>query len=124
MKPSYSTCPTRPTSSTLVRVRAWPAAILGRSLTGRPAAVDQLRSSGSLDRIGTLVLTHLGPKRLVTLQALLSARSAGAGQVQVYLSNPAFQLVRSKLGAPLRSGRLQLPACPAQAGAALGAHVL
>ena len=62
--------------------------------------MDQLKTSGMVDSISTLVLTHLGPKRLVSLQALLSARSAGAGEIQVYLSNPALQLLQSKLGVP------------------------
>ena len=51
-----------------------------------------------LDSISVLVLTHLTPKRLASLQALLQARGQGAPQLEVYLSNPALQLLRSKLG--------------------------
>lgn len=65
-------------------------------------AVERLQSIVSLDSISTLVLTHLTPKRLPTLQALLQAR--GTSQpLEVYLSNPAHQLLRSKLGAALEN---------------------
>ena len=64
------------------------------------SAVDQLKATGALDKVTTLVLTHFSPKRLPSLQALLSARSQGTGQIEVFLSNPAGQLLRSKLGAP------------------------
>ena len=61
-------------------------------------AVERLQSVVSLDSISTLVLTHLTPKRLASLQAFLQARGT-TQPLEVYLSNPAHQLLRSKLGA-------------------------
>ena len=72
-------------------------------------SVERLQSVVPLDSVSVLVLTHLTPKRLPSLQALLQARGS-AQQLEVHLSNPALQLLRSKLGCRLPGS--QLHQCP------------
>jgi flavorubredoxin len=53
-----------------------------------------------------IVLTHLAPNRVPVLEALLAAtaqgRAPGSAQLEVHLTNPAMQLLQSKLGAFVR----------------------
>ena len=58
-----------------------------------------------LQRVSAVVLTHLTPKRMPSLRALLQ-RLGGQQRTQpldIHLSNPALQLLRSSLGAQLLS---------------------
>ena len=58
----------------------------------------------ALRDVRTVVLTHLTPKRMASLKALLERRGRalfGAGPLDIHLSNPALQLLRSSLGVPL-----------------------
>ena len=75
-------------------------------------AVAQLQTAVALKDVGGLVLTHLTPKRMPSLRALLQRLSqARAGSLDVHLSNPALQLLRSSLGEAMLggTGRGQLP---------------
>ncbi len=68
-------------------------------------AVRALESVLALKDLRTVVLTHLTPKRMASIKALLECRSralSGAGPLDIHLSNPALQLLRSSLGAFLR----------------------
>ena len=73
--------------------------------SGYGYAVRALESVLALKDLRTVVLTHLTPKRMASVKALLERRSPalfGAGPLDMYLSNPALQLLRSSLGALLR----------------------
>ena len=65
-----------------------------------------LESVLALKDLRTVVLTHLTPKRMASVKALLERRSRAlfnAGPLDIHLSNPALQLLRSSLGALLRN---------------------
>ena len=63
-------------------------------------AVEALQSSGFLDRISHIILTHLTPERMKSIRAVLEKRRAHAdtAYLEIHLSNPALQLLRSSLG--------------------------
>jgi flavorubredoxin len=63
--------------------------------------VDALESVTSVSALTHVVLTHLNPKRIQSLRAVLKKRQqqGDAPPLEVYLSNPALQLLRSSLGA-------------------------
>jgi hypothetical protein len=74
-------------------------------------AVRALESVVALKDMRTVVLTHLTPKRMASVKALLARRAraaSGAGPLDVHLSNPALQLLRSSLGATSLLGRTLL----------------
>ena len=59
----------------------------------------ELQTAVDLKDVGALVLTHLTPKRMPSLRALLQRLSQDRTRpLDVYLSNPALQLLRSSLG--------------------------
>ena len=64
-------------------------------------AVARLQKTVALQSVTALVLTHLTPKRMPSLKALLQllAGRGGSAHLDIYLSNPALQLLRSSLGA-------------------------
>ena len=64
-------------------------------------AVARLEQTVALQSVTALVLTHLTPKRMPSLKALLQLLSGrgGAPRLDIHLSNPALQLLRSSLGA-------------------------
>lgn len=62
------------------------------------AAVATLEQTIRLQSLRRIVLTHLTPKRLPSLRALLERKKAAGGPLDVHLSNPALQLLRSSLG--------------------------
>ena len=67
-------------------------------------AVRALEAVVALRDVRTVVLTHLTPKRMASVKALLERRARalfGAGPLDIHLSNPALQLLRSSLGALL-----------------------
>jgi len=73
--------------------------------------VRALESVVALKDVRTVVLTHLTPKRMASVKALLAHRAraaSGAGPLDVHLSNPALQLLRSSLGATSLLGRTLL----------------
>ncbi len=69
-------------------------------------AVATLEQTIPLQSLRRIVLTHLTPKRLPSLRALLERKKAAGGALDVHLSNPALQLLRSSLGEPIA---MQLP---------------
>ncbi|CAL8463910.1 g3445 [Coccomyxa elongata] len=60
--------------------------------------VATLEQTIPLQSLRRIVLTHLTPKRLPSLRALLERKKAAGGALDVHLSNPALQLLRSSLG--------------------------
>ena len=63
-------------------------------------AVARLEQAVALQSVTALVLTHLTPKRMPSLKALLQLLgSRGGAPLDIHLSNPALQLLRSSLGA-------------------------
>ena len=90
-------------------------------------AVACLERTAALQNVRALVLTHLTPKRMPSLKALLQLLGGrGGARLDVHLSNPALQLLRSSLGAArgpdVQSGgcceraRCSLCRCPALDG--------
>ena len=61
-------------------------------------AVATLEQTIPLQSLRRIVVTHLTPKRLPSLRALLQWKQAAGGALDVHLSNPALQLLRSSLG--------------------------
>lgn len=63
--------------------------------------VAQLQACGAVSSLKSLVLGHLTPKRMPSLKAVLKvlADRGGDSSLDVYLSNPALQLLRSSFGA-------------------------
>lgn len=53
---------------------------------------------GNLDQCSTLIITHLTPKRLESLKAVLAVLLHAGAPVELYLSNPAMQLLQSSFG--------------------------
>ena len=64
---------------------------------GLSCAVPALDKAISLKALKGIIITHLTPKRLPSLRALLKKRK-GLVPLDVHLSNPALQLLRSSLG--------------------------
>lgn len=64
-------------------------------------AVATLEQTIPLQSLRRIVVTHLTPKRLPSLRALLLQKQAAGGPLDIHLSNPALQLLRSSLGDPL-----------------------
>ncbi len=64
-------------------------------------AVATLEQTIPLQSLRRIVLTHLTPKRLPSLRMLLERKKEAGGPLDVHLSNPALQLLRSSLGRPL-----------------------
>ena len=61
-------------------------------------AVATLEQTIPLQSLRRIVVTHLTPKRLPSLRALLERKQAAGGPLDIHLSNPALQLLRSSLG--------------------------
>lgn len=79
----------------------------------RHVAVAALETAGPVGTFHALVITHLTPRRIPSLRALLEARAeAGAKPLEVYLSNPALQALRSSLGPSLSPPFLNVSAAP------------
>lgn len=74
--------------------------------------VDSLKQIGPLDRLGTLIITHLTPKRLDSLRSVLSTLLDAGAPVEVWLSNPAMQLLQATAGAPGCIGTSPSSPCP------------
>lgn len=66
-------------------------------------AVAALERFVSLQDIQHLVITQLTPKNVPSIKALLKARntSDGSSQLQITLSNPAKQILKSTMGMSL-----------------------
>lgn len=65
------------------------------------AAVKALERESPLRDLRYIVLTHLTPKRISSIKEVLQRRQTalfGAGPLEIFLSNPALQLLRSALG--------------------------
>jgi hypothetical protein len=64
-----------------------------------PTTVACLKQQTDLAAISHVVITHMGPNRIPSLRAVLSAiteaRGAGAPPVQVVVSNPLVQVLES-----------------------------
>ena len=57
----------------------------------------------SLSSISALVITHLTPRRIASLKEVLRRRAGASPQLEVYLSNPAVQALRSNLSKFIRA---------------------
>ncbi|KAK9827610.1 hypothetical protein WJX81_005946 [Elliptochloris bilobata] len=71
--------------------------------------VRTLESVVALKDLRTVVITHLTPKRMASFKALLERRARtlfGAGPLDIHLSNPALQLLRSSLGSDEEGAKL------------------
>ena len=56
-----------------------------------------------LSSISALVITHLTPRRIASLKEVLKQRAGASPQLEVYLSNPALQALRSNLSKFVRA---------------------
>ena len=56
-----------------------------------------------LSSISALVITHLTPRRIASLKEVLKRRAGASPQLEVYLSNPALQALRSNLSKFIRA---------------------
>ena len=67
------------------------------------SAVAELERFISLKDIDHLVVTQLAPKNVASIKAFLQRRntSDSASQLQITLSNPARQVLKSTMGTPL-----------------------
>ena len=64
------------------------------------AAVPTLESVVRLENLTHMVVTHLSPKRIGSLREVLALRAKRqpAARLQLIMSNPALQLLRTSLG--------------------------
>lgn len=69
-------------------------------LTPVACAVQALERFISLSDIKYLVISHLSPKRVPSFKAFLQKRKGGS-ELQVALSNPAMQVLKSNMGEPV-----------------------
>ena len=66
------------------------------------AAVPTLEGVVRLEQLTHMVVTHLSPKRIASLKEVLAQRAKRrpASRLELILSNPALQLLRTMLGMP------------------------
>lgn len=60
--------------------------------------MDALGQVGPLDRLSTVILTHLTPKRIDSLKSVVSTLLDAGAPVEVWLSNPGLQLLQATAG--------------------------